>query len=107
MIVHLRIGSPSLGQWDAVELSEENHRSVCLAEGLGHALMGLTASSAVMYLCSEPYTPAREHGVHPLDPALSLPWPADIPVLLSDRDAAAPTPAEAVRRGVLPRYDTC
>jgi dTDP-4-dehydrorhamnose 3,5-epimerase len=43
----------------------------------------------------------------PLDPALSLPWPADIPVPLSDRDAAAPTPAEAARRGVLPRYDTC
>ncbi|MEU3825525.1 dTDP-4-dehydrorhamnose 3,5-epimerase [Streptomyces sp. NPDC029080] len=107
VIVDLRVGSPSFGRWDAVELSEENHRSVYLAEGLGHALMGLTSSSAVMYLCSRPYTPAHEHGIHPLDPALALPWPADVPALLSDRDAQAPTLAEATRLGLLPRYDAC
>ena len=46
------------------------------------------------------YTPGREHGVHPLDPALGLGWPptASQP-LLSPKDAAAPTLAQARERG--------
>lgn len=45
--------------------------------------------------------------MHPLDPALALPWPADIEPLLSPKDAAAPTLAEAAAAGALPAYDSC
>jgi dTDP-4-dehydrorhamnose 3,5-epimerase len=45
--------------------------------------------------------------VHPLDPALDLPFPKDIEPLLSDKDAAAPTLAEAEEQGILPSYQVC
>ena len=52
--------------------------------------------------------PAR---VNPLDPALGIDWPTTgrdgkpLEKLLSDKDAAAPTLAEAEQQGVLPSYD--
>ena len=70
VVVDLRVGSPGFGHTEAVRLDDENRRSVYLAEGLGHAFMALTAECTVVYLCSTPYMPGREHGVNPLDPAL-------------------------------------
>ncbi len=58
------------------------------------------------YLCSEPYAPSHEHGIHPLDPELNLPWP-DADLVISPKDAAAPTLAQALEQGLLPDYDAC
>ena len=46
--------------------------------------------------------PARRARSSPVDPALGLPWPADIEPLLSPKDTAAPTLAEAESAGLLP-----
>lgn len=107
VIVDLRVGSPTFGVSDAVRLDDLDRRGVYLSEGLGHAFLALTDDANVTYLCSTPYNPDREHAVHPLDPALELPWPADLEHLLSDRDAAAPTLADARAAGLLPSYDEC
>ena len=107
VIVDIRVGSPTYGQWEAVRLDDAVHHAVYLAEGLGHAFMALTDDAAVVYLCSEGYAPGREHGIHPLDPALGIDWPAGITPLLSDKDAAAPTLAEAEAQGLLPSYEAC
>jgi dTDP-4-dehydrorhamnose 3,5-epimerase len=110
VIVDLRAGSPSFGKWEAVRLDDAAHRAVFLSEGLGHAFMALTDQATVMYLCSTPYAPGREHGVHPLDPALAIAWPLDEvggAALLSDKDADAPTLEEALLAGRLPGYDDC
>ncbi|MDT0483783.1 dTDP-4-dehydrorhamnose 3,5-epimerase [Streptomyces doebereineriae] len=106
-IVDIRVGSPSYGQWELVRLDDETHASVYLSEGLGHAFLALTDDATVVYLCSEGYAPGREHGIHPLDPELGIEWPADVEPLLSDKDAAAPTLAEAATQGLLPRYEDC
>ncbi|WP_069173124.1 dTDP-4-dehydrorhamnose 3,5-epimerase [Streptomyces griseus] len=107
VIVDIRVGSPTYKQWEAVRLDDVDHRSVYLAEGLGHAFMALTDDATVVYLCSEGYSPGREHGINPLDPALGIEWPADVTPLLSDKDAAAPTLAEAEKQGLLPSYEDC
>ncbi|MGW0824148.1 dTDP-4-dehydrorhamnose 3,5-epimerase [Streptomyces sp. NPDC002845] len=107
VIVDVRLGAPTFGQWDAVELGERHPRAVYLGEGLGHAFMALTDDATVMYLCSTPYTPARERGVHPLDPELGIDWPKDIEPLLSEKDAQAPTLREAAESGSLPDYAEC
>jgi dTDP-4-dehydrorhamnose 3,5-epimerase len=107
VVVDLRVGSPSFGRWEAVRLDEQTGRAVYVAEGLGHAFMALTDDTTAIYLCSESYAPAREHGVHPLDPGLGIDWPADLVPILSDKDAAAPTLAHAVERGLLPSYADC
>jgi dTDP-4-dehydrorhamnose 3,5-epimerase len=92
--VDLRRGSPTFGRWEAVRLDDVDRRAVYLAEGLGHGFCALTEGAAVTYLCSTVYRPAAEHAVHPLDPALAIPWPADAPVL-SGRDSDAPRLADA------------
>ncbi|WP_042418630.1 dTDP-4-dehydrorhamnose 3,5-epimerase family protein [Streptacidiphilus anmyonensis] len=104
VVVDLRVGSPTFGRWDAVLLDTVDRRALHLAEGLGHAFCSLTDDTTVVYFCSETYAPQREHTVHPLDPDLAITWPVPIP-LLSDRDAAAPSLAELLAAGRLPRYD--
>jgi dTDP-4-dehydrorhamnose 3,5-epimerase len=107
VVVDLRVGSPSYGRWETVRLDDENRRSVLVSEGLGHAFMVLSEMATAVYLCSTPYAPGREHGVHPLDPALGIAWPAGRDPVLSDKDAAAPSLTEANQAGLLPRYDDC
>jgi dTDP-4-dehydrorhamnose 3,5-epimerase len=109
VIVDLRVDSPTFGQWEAVRLDAVARRAVFLAEGLGHAFTALTDGATALYLCSTPYAPGREHGVNPLDPAIGIAWPTEggwAPVL-SEKDAAAPTLAEARKAGQLPRYEDC
>ncbi len=107
VVVDIRVGSPTFGQWDAVRLDDRDFRAVYLAEGLGHAFMALTDHATVVYLCSSGYAPAREHGVNPLDPALAIAWPTGIEPLLSPKDAAAPSLADAERQGLLPSFQAC
>jgi dTDP-4-dehydrorhamnose 3,5-epimerase len=103
VVVDVRVGSPTFGQWESVRLDDDERRAVYLAEGLGHGLCALAEGATVAYLCSDVYRPGHEHGIHPLDPALGIVWPVASP-LLSAKDAAAPSLAEALAAGLLPRY---
>ncbi|GFH36417.1 dTDP-4-dehydrorhamnose 3,5-epimerase family protein [Streptomyces pacificus] len=107
VVVDLRTGSPTFGSWESVRLDDRDHRAVYLSEGLGHAFMALEEGATVVYLCSAPYSPEREFGIHPLDPDLAVDWPGGLTPRLSDRDAAAPTLAEARRLGLLPSFEAC
>jgi dTDP-4-dehydrorhamnose 3,5-epimerase len=107
VVVDIRVGSPTFGQWDSVLLDDRERRTIYLSEGLGHAFLALRDDSTVMYLCSAGYNPSREHTILATDPALGIQWPntdAGEP-LLSERDAAAPTLAEAQVAGLLPSWD--
>ncbi|WP_326819513.1 dTDP-4-dehydrorhamnose 3,5-epimerase [Streptosporangium sp. NBC_01756] len=107
VVVDIRVGSPTFGRWDAVRLDDESRRGLYIAEGLGHAFMALSEQATIVYLCSQPYAPGREHGIHPLDPAVGIDWPAGLEPLLSEKDAAAPTLKEALDAGLLPDHRTC
>lgn len=107
VVIDIRVGSPTFGAIDHVVLDDVDRRGIYISEGLGHAFFALEDGSSVTYLCSTGYRPGAEHGVTPLDPALDLPWPSDITPLLSDKDRAAPTLAEAAASGLLPTYESC
>jgi dTDP-4-dehydrorhamnose 3,5-epimerase len=107
VVVDLRTGSPTFGSWDAVRLDDADRKAVYIAEGLGHAFMALSDRATLVYLCSEQYNPGREHGLHPLDPDVGIIWPDAGDVLLSPKDADAPTLQEAERAGLLPAFDAC
>ena len=106
-MVDVRVGSPTFGATDVVRLDSEYRRAVYLPEGVGHAFLALEDDSTLAYLCSTGYAPGREHGINPLDPALALPLPGSVEFLLSDKDAAAPTLAQAADSGLLPTWDAC
>lgn len=107
VVVDIRVGSPTFGRWEAVELGAGTGRAVYLSEGLGHAFLALTDDATVVYLCSTGYAPGREHGIHPLDPALGIAWPDGLTPVLSAKDEAAPTLEQARTAGALPRYEDC
>lgn len=111
VVVDIRTGSPTFGQWDAVLLDDVDRRAIFLSEGLGHAFCSLEDGSVVTYLCSAPYAPGREHGIHPLDPEIGIRWPTTgrdgtpLTYELSDKDADAPSLTDAAASGLLPTYE--
>ena len=107
VVVDLRVGSPTFGLVESVELDAAGSRAVYLAEGLGHAFVALQDDTAMTYLCSTPYNPGAEHGIDPLDPELALPWPDGLEPILSPKDAAAPSLAQAREAGLLPSWERC
>ena len=107
VVVDVRVGSPTFGVCDAVELDSERPRAIYLAEGLGHAFVSLADDSSVTYLVSTGYAPGREFAIDPMDPDLDLPWPAGLEFELSAKDQAAPTLAAAREQGLLPTMEQC
>jgi dTDP-4-dehydrorhamnose 3,5-epimerase len=105
VVVDIRVGSPTYGQWDSVLLDEITHRSIYISAGLAHAFLALQDNSTVMYLCSEPYSPTREHTIAATDPTIGINWPLPSnELVLSERDAAAGTLADAAAKGLLPTW---
>ena len=104
VVVDIRVGSPTFGRWDGVLLDTRDRRSVYLAAGLAHGFVALQDDSTVMYLCSAGYDPQREHTICATDPAIGIDWPDDHPLVLSERDAAAPSLAEVRAAGLLPDW---
>jgi len=87
--VDVRAGSPTFLQWHAEELSQENRRSLLVPEGCAHGFQCLSDECEMIYCHSAAYTPNAEGALHPLDPRLSIAWPAPV-VNLSQRDASHP-----------------
>jgi dTDP-4-dehydrorhamnose 3,5-epimerase len=105
VVVDIRVGSPTFGRWDSVLLDDVHRRSIYLSEGLAHGFLALQDGSTVMYMCSTPYAPGREHTIAATDPTIGIEWPlptADL--LLSERDAAASTLEEVRAAGLLPSW---
>lgn len=83
--VDLRVGSPTLGRWVAVELTPENRRQLMVPVGFGHAFLALSDGAEVLYKCTGYYTPSAEGGVAWNDPDIGIDWPIADPIL-SQRD---------------------
>lgn len=110
VVVDIRVGSPTFGQYDTVLLDGVDRRAVYLSEGLGHAFCSLADGSTVTYLCSTGYNPSGEHGINPLDPELGIEWPTQgrdgrpLTYEVSPKDTAAPGLSEARESGLLPQH---
>ena len=89
--VDLRRGSPTYGQWDAVELDDESMRVLYLPVGMAHGFCVLSEVADVLYKQTAYYDPAVERGIAFDDPEIGIEWPlARAEMIVSDRDASAP-----------------
>ena len=107
VVVDIRVGSATFGQWDAAELSAENGKCVLIEEGLGHVFLALEDDSVVSYLCSEPFNPSAEHGINPLDQDVAIPFSSKLTntsLEISLKDSEAPTLHQAQEQGILPLF---
>jgi epimerase EvaD len=106
-VVDCRTGSPTFGQWDTILLDQVSFRAVYLPVGVAHGFVALEDHSVVSYLMSGEYVPHHDLALSFIDPGLGLPIPGHIEPVLSARDLAAPTLAQAGTDGLLPEYEMC
>jgi dTDP-4-dehydrorhamnose 3,5-epimerase len=93
--VDLRAGSPTYGQWEGVELDDENMRELYVPVGFAHGFCVLSETADVLYKQTAYYDPEVERGIAWDDPDVGIEWPLPRDQLIvSERDAAAPRLAD-------------
>ena len=104
VIVDIRPGSKTFGQWINVELKGDSGKAILISEGLGHGFLALEDNTAVAYLVSTAFSPTDEFGINPLDKKIGINWGMDLTKLrISEKDKTAPTLAERLAEGKLPK----
>ncbi|WP_411869756.1 dTDP-4-dehydrorhamnose 3,5-epimerase [Vulcanococcus limneticus] len=101
--VDLRHSSPTFGEWVGTELSAENHCQLWVPVGFAHGFLTLSEGAEVLYKASGFWSKSCERSLRWSDPVLAIAWPLDriggSTPLLAEKDAAAPSLAEAVAAG--------
>jgi dTDP-4-dehydrorhamnose 3,5-epimerase len=95
IIVDLRPESPTFLEHVAVELTEENGRSLYVPERFAHGYQVLADGTETTYQVGEFYAPEMEGGLSPFDPDLGLSWPMET-TEISEKDAAWAPLAESL-----------
>lgn len=92
VVVDLRKGSPTFGEWEGFELTDENFHMVYCPVGFAHGFCVLSDVADVFYKQSNYYDDDLERGISYRDPDVGIEWPVPIDELVpSERDAGAPT----------------
>lgn len=89
--VDIRVGSPTFGNYVAVELTGENHRQMFIPRGFAHGFVVLSKEAVFQYKCDRLYNPQSEGAVAWNDPQIAIDW--KIPakdILLSEKDKHHP-----------------
>jgi dTDP-4-dehydrorhamnose 3,5-epimerase len=95
VVVDVRTDSPTFGEWEGFELSDENAHIAYCPIGFAHGFCVLSEIADVLYLQSNYYSADRERGFAYNDPAVAVEWPLPPDaVRVSERDATAPLLAE-------------
>jgi dTDP-4-dehydrorhamnose 3,5-epimerase len=89
VIVDLRAGSPTLGEWYSAELTPDNGQMLYAPEGFAHGYQTLQDDTEMYYLTSAAFAPQAARGVRYDDPVLAIRWPLPIS-LISAADRAWP-----------------
>jgi dTDP-4-dehydrorhamnose 3,5-epimerase len=89
--VDLRRGSPTYGQWEAVELDDEGMRELYVPIGFAHGFCALSEVADVIYRQTAYYDPQLERAIAWNDPDIAVGWPLpEVELSVSERDARAP-----------------
>lgn len=91
VIVDLRRGSPTYGEWEGFELDDERMRVLYVPVGFAHGFCVLSDVADLIYKQTAYYDPAVERGIAWNDPEIGIEWPLPIEQLIvSARDGDAP-----------------
>lgn len=87
--VDLRQNSPTYGQWESTELTENNKLMFWIPEGFAHGFVCLEDRSVFTYKCTNIYNKASEGSLRWNDPDLDIQWNVENPIL-SEKDKVSP-----------------
>jgi dTDP-4-dehydrorhamnose 3,5-epimerase len=90
VVVDIRQGSPTYGEWEAFELSDDNLRQLYCPIGFAHGFCVLSETADVLYKCDAYYDESIERGIAYDDDDVGIDWPAELDLLPSRRDSEAP-----------------
>jgi dTDP-4-dehydrorhamnose 3,5-epimerase len=90
VLVDVRRRSPTFGEWEAFELTDENLHQLYCPIGFAHGFCVLSDQADVMYKQTAYYEDELERGIAYNDPDVAIAWPAGIVFVPSKRDASAP-----------------
>ncbi len=93
VVVDLRRGSPTFGEWEAHQLDDERMRQLYVPIGFAHGFCVTSELADVVYKCSTYYDSEVERGFAYDDPDVGIEWPA-FELSVSQRDTSAPRLAE-------------
>ena len=96
VVVDIRPGSPTVGQYEAVQLDDVNHRQLFVPIGFAHGFCVLSEEADVAYKVTSRYDAGEERGIAWDDPTIGIDWPVHAPIL-SERDRSNPTLADVLR----------
>jgi dTDP-4-dehydrorhamnose 3,5-epimerase len=94
VVVDVRRGSPTYGQWIGTELSAENGHQLFIPIGFAHGFLTLEPNCEVTYKCSDTYASEADGGIRWDSVGIDWPLPAGVTPELSDKDKVQPTLAE-------------
>ncbi len=93
VVVDLRRGSPTFGQWESVELDDVNGYQLWIPIGFAHGFCVTSEVADFVYKTTAYYDAATESGIRFDDPEVGVVWP-DVELLYSERDRTAPLLSE-------------
>ncbi len=88
--VDIRLGSPTYGQWEAVELTEENKVMYWIPAGFAHGFVTLRDDTVFSYKCTNVYNKQSEGSIKWDDSQIGIEWKVQNPIL-SQKDKDAPS----------------
>jgi dTDP-4-dehydrorhamnose 3,5-epimerase len=94
VLVDIRPGSETFGEWEGFPLDDESHRELYVPDGFAHGFVVTSELADVVYKVSTYYDPDAESGFRYDDPQVGIEWPAGIELQVSDRDRTAPLLSE-------------
>jgi len=93
--VDIRPNSPTFGKWEAAHLSSENKKMFFIPVGFAHGFYVISETVDFQYKCSNFYNKESESGLLWNDSDLNISWFAQGTPILSPKDEAWPTFAQA------------
>jgi dTDP-4-dehydrorhamnose 3,5-epimerase len=91
VIVDIRRGSPTFGEWEGFALTEENMHTLYVPVGFAHGFCVTSDLADVFYKQDRYYADQTEKGIRYDDPDVGIEWPLPVHELRpSQRDADAP-----------------
>lgn len=81
VVVDIRCGSPTFGQWISVILTAENKQQIYIPKGFAHGFLVLSETSEFLYKCDDFYHPEDERGIAWNDSDIGIEWNIQNPVL--------------------------
>ena len=89
VLVDLRKGSPTFGEWESFRLEDEAHHQLYCPDGFAHGFCVVSDIADLVYKCSDYWNPATEQGFAYDDADVGIEWP-ELELVASERDANLP-----------------